>query len=144
MLLSDEFETRFVTACAGYLQWRGDRLQVKVASAGHPAQMIIRADGRVQTLRGGGMPLGMFPDAEMSTEDVELDQGDTLFMFTDGVTEARSPEMAYFEGRLAGELARLAGRPAAGQAARPRPGYPARCCAAFAARSPATSRIAAA
>ena len=68
MLLSDEFETRFVTACAGYLQWRGDRLQVKVASAGHPAQMIIRADGRVQTLRGGGMPLGMFPDAEMSTE----------------------------------------------------------------------------
>jgi serine phosphatase RsbU (regulator of sigma subunit) len=36
-----------------------------------------------------------------------------LFLFSDGVTEARNPEMEYFEDRLTGELAQLAGRTAA-------------------------------
>jgi PAS domain S-box-containing protein len=114
VLQSEQPEARFITACAGYLQWRGDRLAVTMASAGHPGQLILRADGRVQTLRGGGMALGIFPDAQMSTEEIELGTGDTLYMFTDGVTEARSPEMEYFEERLAGALGRLAGRTAAG------------------------------
>jgi PAS domain S-box-containing protein len=113
VLQTDEFEGRFVTACAGYLQWRGEVLQVKVASAGHPGQFVIRADGRVQALLGGGIALGIFPDAQMGAEDIELAVGDMLFMFSDGVTEARSPEMEYFEDRLTGELAQLAGRTAA-------------------------------
>jgi serine phosphatase RsbU (regulator of sigma subunit) len=112
VLLSDELDARFVTACAGYLRWDTGRLQVAMASAGHPAPMIIRADGHVQPLRGGGMVLGVFPDAAADAEDVELRDGDLLVMFTDGVTEARSPEMEYFEARLPGELARLAGRSA--------------------------------
>jgi serine phosphatase RsbU (regulator of sigma subunit) len=36
-----------------------------------------------------------------------------VFLFTDGVTDARSPDMAYFEDRLSDELAALAGRPPA-------------------------------
>ncbi len=36
-----------------------------------------------------------------------------LFFYSDGVTEARSPDMEYFEDRLADELAGMAGRPAA-------------------------------
>jgi PAS domain S-box-containing protein len=113
VLQTDEFEGRFVTACAGYLQWHGEKLRVKVASAGHPGQFVIRADGRVQALLGGGIALGIFPDAQMGAEDIELAVGDMLFLFSDGVTEARSPEMEYFEDRLTGELAQLAGRTAA-------------------------------
>jgi serine phosphatase RsbU (regulator of sigma subunit)/PAS domain-containing protein len=113
VLQTTEFDGRFVTACAGFLQWDQDTLQVRMATAGHPGQIIIRADGRVEPLAGGGIALGLFPAAEMDAEDIELDDGDMLFMFTDGVTEARSPDMEYFEDRLPGELARLAGRSAA-------------------------------
>jgi serine phosphatase RsbU (regulator of sigma subunit)/PAS domain-containing protein len=113
VLQTSQIEGRFVTACAGYAQWHGDQLRVRMASAGHPGQMVIRADGRVEVLRGGGMALGLFPDAEMSAEDIELGEGDTLFLFTDGVTEARSPDMEYFEERLTDELGQLAGQTAA-------------------------------
>jgi serine phosphatase RsbU (regulator of sigma subunit)/PAS domain-containing protein len=113
VLQSEQPEARFITACAGYLQWGGDRLRVRVASAGHPGQLILRADGQVQALHGGGMALGLFPDAQMSSEEIELGAGDALYMFTDGVTEARSPEMAYFEEKLAAALGEQAGRSAA-------------------------------
>jgi serine phosphatase RsbU (regulator of sigma subunit) len=110
VLQSSDYESRFVTAFAGHMRWNENRLQLRTASAGHPCQMIVRTDGSVQALCGGGMALGLFPDARMSAEDIELGEGDLLFLFTDGVTEARSPEMAYFEDRLAGELAQVAGR----------------------------------
>ncbi|HEU5419765.1 MAG TPA: SpoIIE family protein phosphatase, partial [Streptosporangiaceae bacterium] len=113
VLQSEQPEARFITACAGYLQWRADRLLVRMASAGHPGQLILRADGQVQALRGGGMALGLFPDAQMSSEEIELGAGDTLYMFTDGVTEARSPDMAYFEEKMSVALAGQAGRTAA-------------------------------
>jgi serine phosphatase RsbU (regulator of sigma subunit)/PAS domain-containing protein len=113
LMLAEEYDGRFVTACAAHFSWRDDSLLVTVASAGHPGPVLIRPDGRMRMLNGGGMPLGLFPDAEPGTQDVELSQGDLLFLFTDGVTEARSPEMAYFEDRLTDELAALAGRPPA-------------------------------
>lgn len=113
VLQSEQPEARFITACAGYLQWGGDRLRVRVASAGHPGQLILRAGGQVQALHGGGMALGLFPDAQMSSEEIELGAGDALYMFTDGVTEARSPEMAYFEEKLTAALGEQAGRSAA-------------------------------
>jgi len=110
IMLAEEFDGRFVTACAARLQWREDSLQVRLGSAGHPGPVLIRADGGVTPLRGGGMPLGLFPGAQTAAEEFELRRGDVLFLYTDGVTDARSPEMAYFENRLADELAELAGR----------------------------------
>jgi serine phosphatase RsbU (regulator of sigma subunit) len=74
---------------------------------------VVRPDGRVDVLSGGGLPLGLFPDAEPERETLELGQGDLLFFYSDGVTDARSPDMQYFEDRLADELAGAAGRTAA-------------------------------
>jgi len=113
LMLAEEYDGRFVTACAAHFSMADDGITVTVASAGHPGPALVRPDGRVRLLNGGGMPLGLFPDAEPGTQKVELSQGDLLFLFTDGVTEARSPEMAYFEDRLTDELAALAGRPPA-------------------------------
>jgi serine phosphatase RsbU (regulator of sigma subunit) len=61
---------------------------------------------------GGGLPLGLFPEAQPGLEEIDLARGDTLFFFTDGLTETRSPDLRYFEERLADELVTLAGRPA--------------------------------
>jgi len=110
LLLSQEYDGRFVTACAALLRWEGKELKVVIGGAGHPAPVVVRQDGRVQMLAGGGMPLGIFPDSEASLEEVTLTQGDVLFLYTDGITEARNLELAYFADRLEDELSLLAGR----------------------------------
>ena len=46
-------------------------------------------------------------------EELDLGQDDLLFFYSDGVTDARSPDMRYFDDSLADELAGLAGRSAA-------------------------------
>ena len=103
---------RFVTAIAGRLGWRDETLHVVLASAGHPGPLLVRPDGRVRVLSGGGLPLGFFDDARPTTEQLELDPGDLLFFYSDGATEARDAAGAYFDSRLADTLAALAGRPA--------------------------------
>ncbi len=113
LMLAEEYDGRFVTACVAHFRWHEDGLKVTIASAGHPGPALVRSDGRVRILPGGGMPLGLFPDAEPGTQEIGLGKGDLVFLFTDGVTEARSPEMAYFEDRLTDELAALASLPLA-------------------------------
>jgi serine phosphatase RsbU (regulator of sigma subunit) len=109
LMLAEEFGGRFVTAAAGQLCWGERTLRLVLGSAGHPAPVLIRPDGRTQVLQGGGLPLGIFPDAEPATEEIELAAGDTLFLFTDGLSSACGPDMVTFEDRLADELAALAG-----------------------------------
>ena len=113
ILLAGGYEDRFVTVKLGYLRWDGDLLRVVMASAGHPGPALVRPDGRVDVLGGGGLPLGLFPDADPHVDKLELGEGDLLFFYSDGVTGARSPDMRYFEDSLADELAGLAGRSAA-------------------------------
>src|SRR5262249_30609227 len=87
-------------------------LRLELASAGQPAPALVTADGQVRQLRGGGQPLGIFPDAAPAAQHLELSPGDVLFFLTDGVADARSLELGYFADHLADELAALAGRPA--------------------------------
>ncbi|MGH3195129.1 MAG: PP2C family protein-serine/threonine phosphatase, partial [Streptosporangiaceae bacterium] len=108
-----DYEDRFVTAKLAYLRWDGDHVRVELASSGHPGPAVVHPDDRVDVLSGGGLPLGLFPDAEPEREALELGQDDLLFFYSDGVTEARSPDMQYFEDRLADELAGTAGQSAA-------------------------------
>jgi serine phosphatase RsbU (regulator of sigma subunit) len=113
VILAGDYEDRFVTVKLAYLRWDGDRVTAELASSGHPGPAVVRPDGRVDVLNGGGLPLGLFPDAEPERETLELGPDDLLFFYSDGVTEARSPDMEYFEDRLADELAGAAGHSAA-------------------------------
>lgn len=110
IMLAEEFGGRFVTATVAYLEWRDHALHVSVGSAGHPAVLLIRPDGRVRALQGGGFPLGIFPDAEPVVQQLTIEPGDVLFLYTDGLTSACGPDMSYFEDRLIDELAALAGQ----------------------------------
>jgi len=113
IVLADElaFDGGFVTANIAHLTWQEDKLQVVLGSAGHPAAAVLRSDGRVLMMSGGGLPLGLFPDAEPTTQELVLDDGDILFLYTDGVAQARGPDNTYFQDRMADELADLAGLP---------------------------------
>lgn len=118
---ADEDEERFVTAQLAFLtrherrRGAGQRVQVRLGSAGHPGPAVVRADGRVEMLEGDGLPLGLFGDAEPVRSELELREGDLLFFYSDGVTEARGADTreGFFEDRLADELAAVAGRSAA-------------------------------
>jgi serine phosphatase RsbU (regulator of sigma subunit) len=103
IMLAEDFGGRFVTADAVHLQWRDRVLRVTLGSAGHPLPVLVSPDGRVQTMNGGGLPLGIFPDSGPQAQELELSKGDLLFFYTDGLTD---------------ELAALAGKPAAEVAAR--------------------------
>lgn len=110
ILLAEELSGGFVTASIAHLKWRDGELQVVLGSAGHPSAAIIRADGRVQMPGGGGLPLGLLADAEPGLHEITLRKGDILFLYTDGLTQARGLDRTYFQGRLADELAGLAGQ----------------------------------
>ncbi len=113
VLVAEDYDDRFVTASLAFLRQRGHRVQVQLGSCGHPGPAVVRADGRVEILEGEGLPLGLFPDAEPSQLELELNQGDVLFFYTDGVTEARNADRGFFEDRLADALAAVAGSSAA-------------------------------
>jgi len=100
----------FVTANIAHLAWQDDTLRVVLGSAGHPAAVVLRSDGGILMASGGGLPLGLFPDAEPATQELAMEDGDILFLYTDGVAQARGPGNTYFADRLADELAALAGR----------------------------------
>jgi sigma-B regulation protein RsbU (phosphoserine phosphatase) len=112
IMMEEGFGGRFVTASVGHLQWRDGSLHVVLGSAGHPWPVLVRPDGRTQVLQGGGLPLGIFPDAEPATQELDLAAGDLLFLFTDGLISACGPHMVDFEDRITDELAALAGESA--------------------------------
>jgi len=58
---------------------------------------------------GRGLPLGLLPDAEPGRHQLTLRKGDILFLYTDGLTQARGHDKTYFQARLTDELAGLAG-----------------------------------
>jgi len=111
IVLADEPEPDggFVTVGIAHLTWQDGRLHVTLGSAGHPAAALLRPDGAVRMMNGGGLPLGLFPDAEPATQELAMDEGDVLFLYTDGVAQARGPDHTYFADRLADELTGLAG-----------------------------------
>jgi sigma-B regulation protein RsbU (phosphoserine phosphatase) len=58
------------------------------ANAGHPAPVLLRADGGVKRMVRGGPVLGVVPDADYEEGVLALSPGDRLVLFTDGITEA--------------------------------------------------------
>jgi len=105
VLLAGDYDERFVTVKLAFLQQTGRGVQVRLGGAGHPGPAVVRADGRVEIMDGGGLPLGLFPDAQPDHADLELAPGDLLFFYTDGVTEARNAAQRFFEDHLADSLA---------------------------------------
>ena len=112
VLVAEDYDDRFVTASLAFLRQREGGVQVRLGSCGHVGPAVVRADGRVEILEGDGLPLGLFNDAQPGRLELELHQGDVLFFYTDGVTEARSADLAFFEDQLADALAAVAGRSA--------------------------------
>ncbi len=101
---------KFVTAFVGFLDGRTGHFVY--ANAGHNPPVLRRRDGRVEWLATGGLILGIVPDTRFESGDAQLEPGDLLALYTDGVTEGADAANEQFgEERLVESLSRLAGRP---------------------------------
>ncbi|HEV2827717.1 MAG TPA: SpoIIE family protein phosphatase [Pyrinomonadaceae bacterium] len=80
---------RFVTLF--YAELDPDSGAVSFLNAGHNPPLIVHAAGTVEQLASGGLPLGIKADAEYREGRTHLEPGDVLVIYSDGVTEAASP-----------------------------------------------------
>ena len=83
--LSDRYATLF------YGVFDGSTRTLRYVNAGHNPPMVLRRDGSVDWLETGGAPVGIFSDWTYEEGSVQLDSGDLLVAYTDGVTEAMNP-----------------------------------------------------
>jgi sigma-B regulation protein RsbU (phosphoserine phosphatase) len=114
-LCRDNDSGLFVTLYYGVLDLRTGELQY--GNAGHPPPYVLSPGGEVRApgTDKSGLMLGFLEQAPYATERVALRPGDALFLYTDGVTEARSPGRDLFSPeRLEDVLRRAAGRTAEG------------------------------
>ena len=93
----DQFCT---VACARLAPIPGG-FELEVARGGHPAPLLVRADGRIEAVVPEGKALGVFLHPGLAVQKVRLGPGDAAVFYTDGITEARGPDGSFFgEGRL--------------------------------------------
>jgi phosphoserine phosphatase RsbU/P len=73
--------------------------EVEIHNAGHLPAIIVGRGG-VLRIESTGLPLGMFHEVEFSATRLHLETGDTLFLYTDGLSEARREEEEYGVDRV--------------------------------------------
>ncbi|HJV21819.1 MAG TPA: PP2C family protein-serine/threonine phosphatase [Holophagaceae bacterium] len=83
---------------------------VELANAGHPRPLLADARG-VRPVEGGGLPLGMFPEATFQTRALHLLPGQTLLLYTDGWTEGAKEDEEFGIGRAAATFRKAARLP---------------------------------
>jgi len=84
--------------------------RLRYANCGHLTGLLLRGDGAVERLAATGTVLGLFADWECTTEELVLFSGDTLLLYTDGVTESFNQSGEEFgEQRLVEALRRHLG-----------------------------------
>jgi phosphoserine phosphatase RsbU/P len=98
--VNDRFQDQgemYFTMIYGVLDTDSGRLQL--AQAGHPAPILLRKDKPPEPLGNGGFPLGMLPDRTFDPLEYHLEEGDRLFLCSDGVLECNNLEGEEFGQR---------------------------------------------
>ncbi|OBF30522.1 serine/threonine protein phosphatase [Mycobacterium sp. ACS1612] len=110
-VLHQSNSAQFVTVLCARLRPHADGTHtvVDLATAGHPAPLVIRADGRVDQVDVYGMAVGLVAEMRYGAASLHLEHGDTMLMFTDGVDEARGATGQYGMERLHSLLPAYAG-----------------------------------
>lgn len=85
---------QYVTAFYGVLDATNKTLAY--ANAGHNPPLLMGADGAARFIERGGIPLGMFRDTRYYEYYLPVESGQTLVLYTDGVTEAATPDGCEF------------------------------------------------
>lgn len=88
-ILASTASNKFITLVVGELDAAAGRLAY--VNAGHNPGLVIRAGGTVERLGPGGLPVGLLPGSTYRAGSVELEGGDLVCLYSDGITECASP-----------------------------------------------------
>ncbi|QPP10388.1 SpoIIE family protein phosphatase [Streptomyces bathyalis] len=86
-----EHDPRFCTVLFGVLKPEDDGFAITLASGGHPDALLLRHSGSAEYIpTPGGQLIGVLAAPDVATTSVHLSPGDTLLLYTDGLTEAHT------------------------------------------------------
>ncbi|MGH2956010.1 MAG: PP2C family protein-serine/threonine phosphatase [Solirubrobacterales bacterium] len=109
---AERSDLRFCTAALARIQapprGRGNA-RLTISLGGHPLPLVLRRDGRVDRIGQPGSLLGALPSPALADVDARLSAGDSLVLYTDGVTESQDRSAGDGPGWLATQLAETAG-----------------------------------
>jgi serine phosphatase RsbU (regulator of sigma subunit) len=97
-------DDRFITVAYAHMQVAVEHVRLELACGGHPLPLVVHPDGRVDGVGRLGTLLGTDIDPLLADVTVELEMGDVLVLYTDGVTEVRRQRTEVFGSRELTEL----------------------------------------
>ncbi|MFB9363643.1 PP2C family protein-serine/threonine phosphatase [Actinoplanes nipponensis] len=104
---------RHCTVVFGVLTPDGDGWSATIAGGGHPPPLLVRADGTAAYQHTtGGTLIGILAEPRLVSRTLRLAPGDTLVLYSDGLTEARTAEGRYGSDALEAFARKLAPAPA--------------------------------
>jgi sigma-B regulation protein RsbU (phosphoserine phosphatase) len=92
--------THYATMVFGKADQNGN---TEVVIAGHNPPLFIK-NGELTSLNATGIPVGLFCESEYGFLNISMQKGDSLFLYTDGLTESSVNEIEYGEERLKAQL----------------------------------------
>ena len=126
-MLGEDLDGRFITVAYLLVTVENGTAHASLACAGHPPAILVPAVGDPRLLPSRGTVLGVWPDIRLQTTELALEQGDTIVLYTDGVSDpGPGPERDLAQalrdhargadaGQLADTLERYATQPAQAQ-----------------------------
>ena len=91
-MLRQRDDRRFSTVLYACLDQRGAGQTLRFSSGGHPLPLILRAGGHAGEVGTPGTLLGIVPDPDLTDEEIALQPGDVVILYTDGVTDSAAPQ----------------------------------------------------
>jgi sigma-B regulation protein RsbU (phosphoserine phosphatase) len=86
LFLTSTMPSHYATVACGFATPSGE---VEISNAGHCPPLILRDRG-IETIQATGLPVGLFNEGRYSAFHLRLDAGESILLYTDGLTEARS------------------------------------------------------
>jgi serine phosphatase RsbU (regulator of sigma subunit) len=115
LLFAAGIEEKFITLSLSVLDI--ERQTLALSSAGHPPILVRRANGKVEEIGEdvAGFPLGIIPGSNYKHCEINLNTGDVVVVYSDGVTDARNMREELYDfrenRRLVRRLAETSGTP---------------------------------
>jgi serine phosphatase RsbU (regulator of sigma subunit) len=100
-MLKQPGERRFCTVAYARFDPTPTGMSATIAAGGHPLPLTLRAGSEPAEAGRPGTLLGVVPDPDIEDTSIDLFPGDSLVLFTDGVTEARAPKRVWGSNDLA-------------------------------------------
>lgn len=91
---ADANTMQYFTMVYGFIDARNG--QTVMTLAGHPPPIFLKKGAEASLIGTGGYPVGMLPDVEYAEEEVKLNKGDRLILYSDGITECTNSNQVEF------------------------------------------------